>query len=626
MLETIAPGPEAGAVSALQRRVDKLSSLLDVATAMAAERDLNQLLAVILREVRDVVEADRCSLFIIDHERGEIWSKIAQGLEIREIRIPIGVGIAGYVAQTGEKVNLADVYDDPRFDRTWDKKTGYRTKAMLCVPMKNRDGRLTGVIQAINKTRPAGLSTGKTADEVFTAEDEEMLRALGAQASATIENALLNDEIDHLFEGFVKASVYAIESRDPTTSGHSERVAVLTLGIADSVERAGGAGASYRALRFSPAERKEIRYASLLHDFGKVGVREHVLVKANKLFPLEFEMIKQRFEVIKRNAQVEAWKTKFGVVCEHGQRGHEHALQGIDAALQAFLNEADDMLRFITECNRPTVLAEGGFERLHEIKQKVYESFSGEKLPYLGDQELEFLSVRRGSLTLAERGEIESHVVHTYKFLVQIPWTRELKRVPEIAYAHHEKLDGGGYPLKLPGQSIPVQSRMMTISDIYDALTASDRPYKKALPHEKAVDILYDEAKQQKVDKDLLDVFVQAKVHETLKEVKPVPMAALSRLDHKTTPEITTQAQAKVAASSTAPIAGATAKAAIAVATNVAISVQKIGEKAPAPAVKKAKTVAAIARAPRQKTTKKANNAGNKSRRVSKTKRKKGAR
>jgi hypothetical protein len=208
--------------------------------------------------------------------------------------------------------------------------------------------------------------------------------------------------------------------------------------------------------------------------------------------------------------------------------------------VSAFLAEADDMLKFINECNKPTVLAEGGFERLHEIKKRLYTNSNNETHPYLGDQELEFLSVRRGSLTMAERGEIESHVVHTYKFLVQIPWTRELRRVPEIAYAHHEKLDGGGYPLKLPGGSIPVQSRMMTISDIYDALTASDRPYKKALPHEKAVDILYDEAKQQKVDKDLLDVFVEAKVHETLQQVKP-PVQALSRMDQMAMPEVRTE-------------------------------------------------------------------------------------
>ncbi len=516
----------------MKRRVAKLSSLLDVATAMAAERDLNQLLQLILREVRETVEADRCSLFIVDHERGELWSKIAQGLEIREIRIPIGVGIAGHVAETGQKINLPDVYEDPRFDRSWDSKTGYRTKAMLCVPMVNREGQVSGVIQAINR-----LSGDR-----FTDEDEELLMALGAQASATIENALLNDEIDRLFEGFVKASVYAIESRDPTTSGHSERVAVLTLGIADSLERAGMG--DYRNVRFSAAERKEIRYASLLHDFGKVGVREHVLVKANKLFPLEYELIKQRFQLVKRTAQFEAAHKKFGLCCDHGQAGHEASLAQIDDELARFLAEADDMLRFIGECNRPTVLAEGGFERLSDIQSRRFQTADGEWHPFLNDQEIEFLSIRRGSLTLTERNEIESHVVHTYKFLSQIPWTRELKRVPAIAYAHHEKLDGMGYPRKLLAEEIPLQSRMMTISDIYDALTASDRPYKKALPHEKAVDILWEEAKEQKVDRDLLRVFIDARVHESLRAVQPIEM--LSRLDDSRPAEVSTRVAAAV--------------------------------------------------------------------------------
>jgi HD-GYP domain-containing protein (c-di-GMP phosphodiesterase class II) len=508
--------------------VSKLESLLDVATGMAAERNLNQLLQLILREVREAVEADRCSLFIIDRERGELWSKIAQGLEIREIRIPIGVGLAGFVAQTGERVNLEDVYDDPRFDKSWDRKTGYRTRAMLCVPMLNRDGEVTGVIQTINKL------SGKR----FTEEDQEILMALGSQASATIENALLNDDIDRLFEGFVKASVYAIESRDPTTSGHSERVAALTLGIADALPKSGVA--EYKHIAFSPAERKEIRYASLLHDFGKVGVREHVLVKANKLFPLEFELIRQRFELIKRSAERDAWKKKFETVCACGHEGHHEALSNVDRELASFLKEADDMMRFITECNRPTVLSEGGFERLHAIKDRRFAFSDAEVQPFLSDQEVEFLSVRRGSLTLGERHEIESHVVHTYRFLSQIPWTHELKSVPIIAYAHHEKLDGKGYPRALASADIPVQSKMMTISDIYDALTASDRPYKKALPHEKALDILHAEAREKKVDAALLQVFVDAKIHEKLANVQSNEM--LSRLNEPLSIELAAKA------------------------------------------------------------------------------------
>lgn len=494
----------AGEVEQLRHRVHQLTSLLDVAKGMAKERDFNQLLQFILKQVREVLEAERCSLYILDHERGELWSKIAQGLEIREIRVPLGTGISGFVAETGECVRIADAYDDPRFDKSWDIKTGYRTRAMLCVPMLDNHGRVAGCIQAINK--PGG----------FAADDEELLLALGSQAAACIDNALLNEEIDRLFEGFVKASVIAIESRDPTTSGHSERVAVLTLGIAQNLERSGG---TFKNVRFAPAEMREIRYAALLHDFGKVGVRENVLVKANKLSNQELELIGARFAFAKRSAELDTAKAKFELAREHGCAHCVEEITRADESLATQLQEIDELWAFVMACNRPTVLAEGSFERLHDIQARKYFDAQGQAQAYLNDVEVEFLSIKRGSLSLAERTEIESHVVHTYKFLSTIPWTRELKRVPAIAYAHHEKLDGEGYPRKLLSEEIPLQSRMMTVSDIYDALTASDRPYKKAVPHTKALDILADEAKTGKVDRELLRIFIDARVHEELTKV-----------------------------------------------------------------------------------------------------------
>ncbi len=502
-------------VIALKKRVTQLSGLLDVAKAMAGERDFNQLLQLILKAVRESLGAERCSLFILDHERGELWSKIAQGLEIREIRMPLGTGIAGYVAQSGERICLADAYDDPRFDRSWDQKTGYRTRAMLCVPMLNSDGQVAGVVQAINK------------DGGFDAEDEELLLALGAQAAACIDNALLNEEINTLFEGFVKASVYAIESRDPTTSGHSERVAVLTLGIAENLERS---GPQFKDVHFSGAELREIRYAALLHDFGKVGVREHVLVKANKLPAYELDRIEARFEAARRGVEVDAWKEKFELAKASGCAHCLSDIASIDERLKKQLAEMEEFWQFVLTCNRPTVLAEGSFERLHDVQARQYADVRGVVHPLLSDSEVEFLSINRGSLSQAERNEIESHVVHTYRFLSAIPWTRELRRVPVIAYAHHEKLDGQGYPRKLFAEEIPIQSRMMTVSDIYDALTASDRPYKRAVPHDKALDILHEEAKEGKVDKDLLRIFIDAKVHDRLKKIEAAPAhVSLSR-------------------------------------------------------------------------------------------------
>ncbi len=483
----------------LNRRLQKLTSILDVAKAMSAERDLDVLLPLILYEASKVVEADRCSLFILDRERNELWSKVAQGSK-NEIRLPVGSGIAGQVAQTGSVINIPDAYADERFNRTFDISSGYHTQTILCVPMCDANGEVTGVIQALNKR--GGL--------VFDAEDEELLLALGAQAAGAIENALLHEEINRLFEGFVSASVVAIEARDPTTAGHSGRVADLTVGLAQALEhqRTG----PYANVRFSAVEMQELRYASLLHDFGKVGVREPVLVKAEKLYPHELEVLRARFQIARKDLQLQSYRRRIAAV---KARGHE-ALAEIEAEeeerLTRELKELDEVVDFVHTCNRPTVLAQGGFERLGEVAKRTYADAHGEVRPLLLEPELRSLSITRGTLSPEERREIESHVEHTYRFLSQIPWTRALRRVPEIAYAHHEKLDGTGYPRAIPAPTIPVQSKMMSISDIYDALTASDRPYKKAVPHTLALDILKRESQAGQLDAELLTVFIEADI------------------------------------------------------------------------------------------------------------------
>jgi HD-GYP domain-containing protein (c-di-GMP phosphodiesterase class II) len=472
----------------LERRIKRLQSILDVAKAMTATRELDALLAIIMEEAAKVVEADRCSLFLVDRDRAELWSKIAQKAT-SEIRFPLGLGIAGAVAQTGELVNITDAYQDPRFNRAIDMATGYKTSTILCVPMRNTALEVVGVIQALNS------KNGK-----FSSEDEELLVAMGGQAAPAIENAVLHQEIERLFDGFVNASVLAIEARDPTTAGHSERVAKLTVGLARAVDR-GGEG-PYKELHFRHEELRQLRYAALLHDFGKVGVREHVLVKANKLYPHELELVKGRFEVIRAHLEVE----KMRAIME--QRPTEE--------FDRRAAELEGMLEFVLNCNRPTVLAEGGFERLSDIAANAFANWRGEKLPYLSANEIACLSIPRGSLSTEERREIESHVSHTYRFLSQIPWTRDLKRIPEIAFAHHEKLNGKGYPRAISAQLIPAESRMMAIADIYDALTASDRPYKKALTPEKALDILRFEAKHGQVDNDLLDIFIGGEVFKEI--------------------------------------------------------------------------------------------------------------
>jgi len=484
----------------LEKRVFKLTALLEIGKAMTGERNLDLLLPLIMGEVTKVMEADRSTLFLVDRERNELWSKIAQGLEVREIRVKVGTGIAGSVAAAGTVVHIPDAYADPRFDRTTDLKTGYRTRSILAVPMVNKPGEVIGVIQVLNKRE------GR-----FTDEDIELLQALSSQAAVAVENALLYEEIRNLFEGFIKASAYAIESRDPTTSGHSERVAVLTCSLAEHVDRA--ETGPYAAVRFTAADLRELRFASLLHDFGKVGVREHVLVKANKLYDQNLELVRARFHFLRKQMEVEALERKMALLAAGRVEEVQADLRAIDERLREKAARLDADFQFILEANRPTILPQGGFERIVEIASRTYVDPEGKPQPILTPREAENLSIGKGSLNAEERLEIESHVTHSFHFLRQIPWTRDLRRIPAIAYGHHEKLNGTGYPNRLTAETIPVQSKIMTVADIYDGLTASDRPYKKALPPERALDILQTEVKSDALDPELVRIFIESKTY-----------------------------------------------------------------------------------------------------------------
>jgi HD-GYP domain-containing protein (c-di-GMP phosphodiesterase class II) len=469
--------------TSLERRLAKLTSILEVAKALTAERQVERLLGLINDAAARVAEADRCSIFVVDREAGQLWTQASHGTG--GIRIPLGTGIAGSVAASGRAVRIADAYADPRFAQQVDAETGYRTRTILCVPMTNTRGEVVGVIQALNRR-----------DGAFGGEDEELLGALAGPAASAIENALLHEEIERLFEGFVQASVVAIEARDPTTAGHSGRVATLTTGLARALEAA--PPAPWRGVAFDRAALQQLRYAALLHDFGKVGVREHVLVKADKLYPHQLELLSARFDLARLGLENERLRAR---------------LEGRDeAAVAARQAELDGFWALVQAANRPTVLPEAAGAELQRLARVTVPDARGEPRPLLTADEVRLLAIPKGSLSDDERREIESHVTHTWRFLSQIPWTRDLRRVPEIAYGHHEKLDGGGYPRAVPAPAIAVETRMMTISDIYDALTASDRPYKRALPAEKALDILAAEAGRGQVDAALLGVFVESGV------------------------------------------------------------------------------------------------------------------
>ncbi|MBU6428333.1 MAG: GAF domain-containing protein [Cyanobacteria bacterium REEB65] len=518
------------AIAELNTYSHKLQELNRIGVALSTERDHDALLELILCKCREVTEADAGSLYLVQDTPSKekiLRFKLSQNdsfnLSYKEFTMPISSGsIAGYVALSGTSLNLRDVYDLPpdsayRFDRNWDQMTGYRTKSMLVVPMKNRNNETIGIIQLINRKRhwEARVTDADAIEREivpFDSWSEELINSLASQAAVALENNILYTSIHDLFEGFVKASVTAIESRDPTTSGHSSRVAELTVGLAQVVDRT--AAGRFAPLSFSRAQIQEIRYASLLHDFGKVGVREEVLIKAKKCYPEHLERIKSRFAFVRKGIEADYANKKLEFVLARGKEEYLASLPKFQEDLHSELDELDRCLQFVIEANEPTVLEDGNFTALLEIAKRTYLDSSGLPGTLLVPEEVGFLSIRRGSLDSKERLEIESHVTHTYRFLSQIPWTNELRDVPAIAYAHHEKLDGTGYPNQLHAEDIPIQSRMMTVADIFDALTASDRPYKKAVPLEKALDILEFESKGGKIDSELLKLFIEAKVYD----------------------------------------------------------------------------------------------------------------
>jgi response regulator RpfG family c-di-GMP phosphodiesterase len=338
----------------------------------------------------------------------------------------------------------------------------------------------------------------------------ELVTALASQAAVSIENSLLYENIERLFEGFVTAAVSAIEARDPATFGHSERVATMTVSLARAVDR-GGTG-QYRNTHFSRTQLRELRYASLLHDFGKVGVSEEVLVKEKKLYPSDIEAIRGRFAFLKRSAALEYERRRADWLLRHGREGYDALVKELEARLREHEAELDRFLKAVIDANEPTILSEEAGAELAQLSRRLFKDIDGVERPLLTTEEVRYLTITRGNLDEQERREIEEHVTHTFRFLQQIPWTRELRDIPRIAYAHHEKMNGEGYPRGVRGEEIPVQTRIMTIADIFDALTATDRPYKPAVAPERALDILRMEAKQGMLDRDLLDTFIESRV------------------------------------------------------------------------------------------------------------------
>jgi len=474
---------------------------IELAYSLVRIRDLDELLETMLTRIRDMLDADAGSIFIYDEEKDELIFSYTQNdsvdLPFKQFRIPANEqSIAGFCAVRNEVMTLDDVYTlDSKFpfqfNQSFDQMSGYRTKSMLVFPINDINNRLIGVLQLINKKTKDEKITPDNADSVvveFNNDDSTTAHSLSGIVGMALENALLYDSIEQMWEGFISACMTAIDSRDPITSGHSERVTTLTMAMAEGMNRD---NEFFPDFELTQAQLRSLKYSCMLHDFGKLVISENVLQKADKLYPGMLDVIKFRFGMAK-------------------------AVAAANGKPKEVIDELSELYAMVEKANIPTVLDEDTSGGLDKCLKYEFEDYDGNKHTLLTEKEYEYLSIKRGSLTEDEREVIMSHVNYTFDFLTKIPWTNELRMVPIVAALHHEKMNGYGYPFGLEGEQIDIQGRIMAVADIFDALTAQDRPYKKAMPVAKACAIIQEEADRNVLDSKIVEFFIKSGVYECI--------------------------------------------------------------------------------------------------------------
>jgi len=513
-------------INLLQKEIRKLEStiktLSSIGAALSSEHNLPRLLQMILEQARKFTNADGGTLYLVGDNKKTLLFAIVQtdSLNIRmggtsgnpinwpplqlynEHGEPNHAMVSCHVALTGKTVNIPDVYYVEGFDfsgtRAFDKNTGYRSKSMLVVPMKDHEDETIGVLQLINAIDP---STGKVVP--FTEADEELILCLASQAAVAINNARLIKDLENLFEAFIRVIATAIDEKSPYTGGHIERVAELTMMIARKVNEVNYP--PFDKVSFTEDELKELRIAAWMHDIGKIVTPEYVVDKSTKLETI-YDRINEiwwRYEVLKREVLLKKAAEKCGALPENL----------LDKEVKEILKTYEEEYEFLRKCNTGgEFLKEEDKKKILEIAQRQID-LNDKKVNLLNEDEVKNLCISRGTLTDDERKIINNHVLVTIKMLSQLPYPKKLKRIPEIAGAHHEKLDGSGYPRRLKGKELSLQARILALADIFEALTAKDRPYKKAKKLSEAMRIMNFMAKDNHIDPDLFSIFVKEKIY-----------------------------------------------------------------------------------------------------------------
>ncbi|MFN6961475.1 MAG: HD domain-containing phosphohydrolase [Rhodocyclaceae bacterium] len=506
----------------LFRRLERLN---EIGAALSSERDIGRLLEKILAAAKTITHADAGTLYRMTDDKQALRFEIvcndtlglakssAPGFPDLPLHTPDGAPnkklVAVCAVLEGRTINIADAYREPGFDfsgtRAFDESTGYRSCSFLTVPMKNHEGEIIGVLQLINAKHPV---TGEV--QTFSAADQHLAESLASQAAIALTNRQLIDQLENLFESFIELINLAIDEKSPYTGGHCQRVPALTMMLAEAVNetRAGPLG----SFELGPADLHELKIAALLHDCGKVTTPVHVVDKATKLQTLydRIGLIDTRFEVIKRDAQIATLRK----LLELRPQTDPAAERACWRALERELDELDDERDFLRRCNIGCeAMRPEDQERVLKIgTRRQWRNPDGVETDFLSADEIDNLTIRSGTLTAAERAIINHHIVVTIEMLEALPWPKHLKNVPEYAGGHHERMDGRGYPRGLTAEQMSIPARMMAIADIFEALTAKDRPYKPGMKLSEALAILEKFAANGHIDPDLFEIFMKQRV------------------------------------------------------------------------------------------------------------------
>ena len=508
------------APSAEEDLVQRLEQLNAIGVSLSGETDINRLLETILTAAKSITRADGGTLYRVTEDKtlrfeilrtsslkyylgGTTGNPVPfQPVPLYKDGAPNHNNVSAYVAITGQTVNIADAYTAEGFDfsgtRGFDSKTGYRSKSFLTVPMRNHQNESIGVLQLINAQDPR---TGEIVP--FSPSDQRLAESLASQAAIALTNRMLINQLEELFESFITLINTAIDEKSPYTGGHCQRVPMLTMMLAEAVnETRSGPLAEFQ---MSDKDRYELKIAGLLHDCGKVTTPVHVVDKATKLETIfdRILLIDTRFEVLKRDAEIAHLRKQLG-----------------DKELRDRLRQLEEDRRFLQVCNiGGERMSDDDVGQVKRIARYRWRDVAGHEADFLTEDEVRNLTIRAGTLTDDERKVINHHIVATIKMLEALPWPKHLTNVPEYAGGHHERMDGKGYPRGLTREQMSVQARCMGIADIFEALTAKDRPYKKGKTLSESLEILGRMKQNHHVDPDLFDVFVRRKVYRRYAEM-----------------------------------------------------------------------------------------------------------